>query len=146
MDRLPQAEDLWQELARGSSRGTSTTSSVRATSARSRSFEEPGWWARAARWYARRARHRDLDRLAADLAARFRSAAVLARAPLDDGVRLEAPGQPRVGARVRLVPWADWVRLKALARFPHSPAVFREAQARLVRRSAIGRRLSARSP
>ena len=31
---------------------------------------------------------------------------------------------------------ADWVRLKALERFPHSPQVFREARARLVRRSA----------
>jgi hypothetical protein len=137
MDRLPQAEDLWQELARRlETWNLDDELGPRYERALAR-FDEPGWWPRAARWYARRSRHRDLDRLASDLAARFRAAAVFARAPVDDGVRLEAPDQPPVGTRVRLVAWADWVRLKALARFPHSPVVFHEAQARLLRRSAM---------
>ncbi|MBK8793352.1 MAG: hypothetical protein IPN59_09375, partial [Holophaga sp.] len=41
---------------------------------------------------------------------------------------MEVPEQPMVGGRVRMVLWADWVRLKALERFPHSPTVVREAQ------------------
>ncbi|HEY6552838.1 MAG TPA: hypothetical protein VI669_05760, partial [Vicinamibacteria bacterium] len=37
---------------------------------------------------------------------------------------------------MRLVLWADWVRLRALERFPQSPRVFREASGRLIARGA----------
>ena len=144
MDRLPQAEELWSELAdRLEGWNLDDELGPRYERAVER-FSQPGWWARAARFYARRSRHRELDRLATDLAARFRASDAFARAPQDDRVRLEVPDQPRVGTRVRLVAWADWVRLKALERFPHSPQVFREAQARLVRRSAAAQAAAAK--
>src|SRR5262249_48198744 len=85
------------------------------------------WWSRLARWYARRARHRDLERLATDLTARFRGAAVFARAASASGVTVEIPSQPPVGGRVRLVLWADLGRGPALLRLPRSAVVFKEA-------------------
>ena len=149
MDRLPDAESLWLELAdRLEGWNLDEELGPRYERALER-FDQPGWWARAARWYARRERGRDMERLASELASRFRAAAVFARAPVDDDVRLEVPEQPRVGARLRLVPWADWVRLKALERFPHSPAVFREARSRLLLRSSWAKQaatLDARRP
>src|SRR6266540_2364596 len=98
-------------------------------------FGGPSWWARAARWYAARTRARDLERLATELVARFRSSGIFERSQPDEAVHLAIPDQPRAGTRVRLVTWADWVRLKALERFPHSPEVFRQARGRLLRRS-----------
>ncbi len=136
MDRLPDAEDLWLDLAtRLESWNLDDDLGPRYEQAIER-FARAGWWSRAARWYAARARHRELDRLAGELAARFRGTAVFERAPVDDSVCLEVPEQPRAGVRVRLAAWGDWVRLKALERFPHSPTVFHEARARLLRRSA----------
>jgi hypothetical protein len=130
MDRLPEAEALWADLSRrleGWNLDDELGPRYERALAR---FKEPGIWQMAARWYARRSRHHDLDRLAAEIAARFRGAEVFAR--VDSGeITLPIPEQPAVGARVRLVPWADWVRLKALQRFPHSRGVFKEALARL---------------
>src|SRR4029450_3260510 len=103
-------------------------------------FQDASWWARAARWYARRSRHSDLQRPAQAIARRFPGPAMPARGAGPRGT-LEIPEQPRVGARVRLVPWADWVRFKALERFPHSPELVREALGRLMRRSAWEREL-----
>jgi tetratricopeptide (TPR) repeat protein len=127
MDRLPEAEALWSELAtRLEGWSLDDDLGPRYEKALER-FRGEDWWSRLARWYARRARHRDLERLAGDLAARFRGAAVFERSAGAPEVVLEIPAQPPVGGRVRLVPWADWVRWKALERFPHSPVVFKEA-------------------
>src|SRR6188474_229688 len=65
-----------------------------------------------------------------------------ARAQAD--VELQIPEQPPVGGRVRLIPWADWVRVKALERFPHSPTVVREAVGHLLTRSAWEKLLAER--
>ena len=135
MDRLPEAEGLWEHLAdRLDVWNLDDELGPRYERAMER-FEAPGWWARAARWYARRERAQDLRRLADELVARFRSAGILERSGPDSQVRMAVPEQPPAGGRVRLVFWADWVRWKALERFPHSPAVFREARVRLLRRS-----------
>jgi predicted Zn-dependent protease len=135
MDRLPDAEALWEYLAsRLESWNLDDDLGPRFERALER-FPGEGIWARAARWYARRQRARDLERLADELVGRFRSAGIFARAVDDHDVRLAVESQPRAGARVRLVLWADWVRLRALERFPHSPAVFAQARARLLRRS-----------
>jgi predicted Zn-dependent protease len=135
MDRLPDAEGLWEYLAsRLEAWNLDDDLGPRYERALER-FPGEGWWARAARWYARRQRSRDLERLADELVGRFRAAAIFARAVPDGSVRLVAQAQPRAGTRVRLVAWADWVRLRALERFPHSPAVFAQAKARLLRRS-----------
>ncbi len=130
MDRLPDDEALWSDLARrleGWNLDDELGPRYERALAR---FKEPGIWDSAARWYARRSRHGDLQRLAAEIAARFRGAEVFARAESLD-VTLAVPEQPAVGTRVRLVPWADWVRLKALQRFSHSRRVFQEALGRL---------------
>jgi predicted Zn-dependent protease len=127
MDRLPRAEGLWSELAaRLESWNLDDELGPRYEQALER-FRGEDWWSRLARWYARRARSRDLERLAADLTARFRGAAVFARSAGASGVTVDIPSQPAVGGRVRLVLWADWVRWQALLRFPHSPVVFKEA-------------------
>lgn len=133
MDRMPDAEDLWAEL---SSRleGWNLDDDLGPRYERALgSFRDASWWSRAARWYARRSRTAELRKLAEDVAQRFRGTELFRRADAD--VKLEVPEQPRVGTRVRLVPWADWVRLKALERFPQSPAVVNEATRSLVTRS-----------
>jgi hypothetical protein len=136
MDRLPDAEDLWEELAsRLEGWNLDDELGPRYERALER-FEGPGIWNRAARWYARRSRQQDLRRLADEIAGRFRGAEVFARAQ-DSTITIEIPEQPRTGARARLVPWADWVRLRALERFPHSPTVFKEAATHLVARSRM---------
>jgi predicted Zn-dependent protease len=135
MDRLPDAPALWSFVARRlESWNLDDELGPRYERALER-FDQPGWWSATARWYARRERHRELDRLARDLAGRFRGAAIFARVQGTERVLLEITDQPRAGDRVRLAPWADWVRLKALERFPHSPTVYREAIGRLLRRS-----------
>jgi hypothetical protein len=142
MDRMPQAESLWLELAqRLEGWNLDDELGPRYEQALAR-FRGPGWWPAAARWYARHARARDLDRLANELASGFRGAALFER--LDATVRLALPEQPRVGQRVRLAPWADWVRLKALERFPHSSRVYREAVAHLQRQSSWDAELARR--
>jgi hypothetical protein len=134
MDRLPDAEDLWAELAsRLEGWNLDDELGPRYERALAR-FRDASWWSRAARFYARRSRQGELRRLAEEIAARFRGTELFARAVAN--VDLEIPEQPRVGTRVRLVPWADWVRVKALERFPHSPTVVREAVGHLLTRAA----------
>jgi hypothetical protein len=146
LDRLPEAEALWEELA-GRLEGWNLDDELGPRYERALArFSGPGLWPRAARWYARRRRAADLERLAGDLAGRFRAGEVFERLAGLDDLRLAVAGQPPVGARVRLVPWADWVRLRALERFPHSPRVVAEAAGRLERRSAWQKRLAERGP
>ena len=131
MDRLPRAESLWLQLAeRLDSWNLDDEIGPRYERALER-FADAGWWSRAARWYARHSRHRELDRLAEELTLRFRGAAVFERAPKDDRVTLTIPETSRGRVRVALMPWADWVRVQALRRFPHSPLVYRQALAHL---------------
>ncbi len=135
LDRLPDAEDLWLSLVkRLDTWNLDDDLGPRYERALQR-FRGPGWWSRLARWYARRSRHQDLRTLADELVNQFRGAGIFARADLNAGgsglIALEIPEQPRWGSRIRLVRWADWVRLRALERFPHSPRVVGEARARL---------------
>ncbi len=128
LDRLPDAEDLWLALAaRLEGWNLDDELGPRYEQALQR-FQGAGIWERSARWYARRNRHTELRRLAESLAQRFRGAEIFARSDGASQLRLEIPEQPPAGGRVRLVPWADWVRFKALERFPQSPRVFHEAQ------------------
>lgn len=131
MDRLPRAEALWLRLAERLARWNLDDEIGPRYERALERFSDASWWSRTARWYARQSRHRELDRLAEELAARFRAAAVFERAPVDDRVRLSIPEGSRDGVRVTLVPWGDWVRVQALRRFPHSPTVYREATSRL---------------
>ena len=126
LDRMPDAEELWLDLA-GRLEGWNLDDDLGPRYQRALDrFQGPGLWAKAARWYARRAYHAQLRQLGAEVAARFRGAALFQRADAAGDLTVAAPGQPGAG-RVRMVLWADWVRLKALERFPHSPQVFREA-------------------
>jgi hypothetical protein len=123
MDRLPHAEALWEELA-GRLEDWKLDDELGPRYERAlKGFEGPGIWNRVARWYARRSRHQDLRRLADEIVARFRGAEIFARANAPQEITLDAGGS--------LVPLAEWVRLKALERFPHSPTVFKEAVASL---------------
>ena len=98
-------------------------------------FEAPGWWARAARWYARRQRDAELAALATELVRRFRGSGLFERAPWDASVLMDADPNGEGAARDgSMVAWADWVRLEALRRYPHSPTVFEEARRALSRR------------
>ena len=127
MDRMPNAEGLWLNLAsRLESWNLDDDLGPRYEQALKR-FQGTGIWARTARWYARRSRSADLRRLAGEVANTFRGTELFARADGASDVHVEIPEQPSMGSRVRMVQWADWIRFKALERFPHSPAVFREA-------------------
>ncbi|HXC17007.1 MAG TPA: hypothetical protein VNV60_06150 [Holophagaceae bacterium] len=119
LDRLPDDEPLWLSLAsRLESWDLDDDLGPRLDGALKR-FQGAGIWDKAARWYARRNHQSDLRKVAADVAARFRGTALFERADAD--VLMDSPEQGR------MVAWADWVRLKALERFPHSPKVFAEA-------------------
>jgi len=126
MDRLPDAEALWLRLAGNlESWNLDDGLGTRYQEALKR-FQDPGVWDKAARWYARRSYHAELRQLAADVTTRFRGSALFQRAGTE--VAVQVPDQPPVGAGVRMVLWADLVRLRALERFPHSPQVFLEAR------------------
>jgi predicted Zn-dependent protease len=134
MDRMPEAEALWLDLAdRLGSWNLDDDLGPRFERALER-FKGATWWPRLARWYARRSRQAELRRLAEELALRFRGAAIFERSDPGD-IRLPVAEQPPALGRVRLVQWGDWVRFKALQRFPHSPRVFAEARGRLLQRS-----------
>jgi hypothetical protein len=138
LDRLPDAEALWLELA-GRLEGWRLDDELGPRYERAlRRFGGASWWERAARWYARHRRQAELRKLAEDVAARFRGSALFERAQAQVALEIPAGG---AGSRVRLVPWADYVRLKALERFPHSPRVFSEALGRLLTREEQGRRV-----
>ena len=126
LDRLPDDESLWLSLAsRLESWRLDDDLGPRLQGALKR-FQGAGIWDKAARWYARRDYQSDLRKLGEDLTARFRGSALFERAGAED-VLLDIPEQPTTGGHPRLVRWADWVRLKALERFPQSPRVFNEA-------------------
>ncbi len=138
MDRLPNAEALWLQLAsRLDAWNLDDELAPRYEAALSR-FEDASWWNRLARVLTRQKRQIELRALAERIAATFRGAAMFERSS-DTSIRLEIPEQPRVGTRTRLVPWGDWVVLKALERFPHSPAVLHAAEGRLITASAWAR-------
>ena len=138
MDRLPAAEGLWLQLAsRLDAWNLDDELGPRYEAALSR-FDDPSWWNRLARILTRQKRQADLRALAEKIAATFRGADVVQRST-DNNVRLEIPEQPKVGVRTRLVPWGDWVVLKALERFPHSPTVLHAAEGRLITASAWAR-------
>ncbi|MBL0311637.1 MAG: hypothetical protein IPP78_02765 [Holophagaceae bacterium] len=127
MDRMPDAESLWLNLAsRLEGWNLDDDLGPRYEQALKR-FQGASIWARTARWYARRSRNAELRRLAEEVASQFRGTELFARANGASDVHVGIPEQPTMGGRVRLVQWADWIRFKALERFPHSPAVFREA-------------------
>jgi hypothetical protein len=135
MDRLPAAEGLWLQLAsRLDGWNVDDELAPRYEAALSR-FEDASWWNRFARLLTRQKRQIEVRALAERIAATFRGASIFARAT-DSDVRVEIPEQPKVGVRTRLVPWGDWVVLKALERFPHSPAVLHAAEGRLMTSSA----------
>ncbi len=138
MDRLPNAEALWLQLAsRLDAWNLDDELAPRYEAALSR-FEDASWWNRLARVLTRQKRQIELRALAERIAATFRGAAMFERSS-DASIRLEIPEQPKVGTRTRLVPWGDWVVLKALERFPHSPAVLHAAEGRLMTASAWAR-------
>ncbi len=128
MDRMPDAENLWLMLA-ARLEGWNLDDDLGPRYEQAlRRFPGGSLWARSARWYAKRSHHGDLRRLAEEIASRFRGASIFERTRDAGDIRVEIPEQPTVAGRVRMVLWADWVRFKALERFPHSSTVYREAQ------------------
>ncbi|HJV89185.1 MAG TPA: hypothetical protein VJ623_02680 [Holophagaceae bacterium] len=128
LDRLPDDEQLWLHLAsRLENWNLDDELGPRFDRALKR-FQSSDIWDKAARWYARRNQHQSLRALAQSVADRFRGTTLFGKVRGAGDVRVEVPEQPTVGGRVRMVLWADWVRLKALERFPHSPAVVQQAQ------------------
>ncbi|MFN7972336.1 MAG: hypothetical protein U0166_08305 [Acidobacteriota bacterium] len=138
MERLPDAEDIWIELAAQLEQWNLDDDMGPRYEAALKRFAEPGWWDRLARWYARHTRHAELEKLARSLSETFRGSALFDRIERVD-VNLEIPDRPGAGARVSLVTYADLVRLMALERFPHSRQVFHEAVTHLLRRSELER-------
>jgi hypothetical protein len=134
MDRMPDAEDLWLRLLDQLESWRLDDDLGARYSQVLQKFKGEGIWPRLARWYAKRSYNSELKELAASLTQTFRAADIFARIQSSD-IRLSVPEQPPIKGGVRMVPWADWVRFKALEKFPHSPLVVSEAQ-RLVTQSA----------
>lgn len=131
MDRMPEAEDLWMHLAsRLEAWNLDDELGPRYESALTR-FKGQGVWGRLARWYAHRNRQSELRTLADRVAQTFRGTQLFQTADASH-VSVLLPDQPQSAGGVRLAPWADWIRLRALERFPQSPRVLREARQRLV--------------
>lgn len=130
LDRMPDAEGLWVWAAdqveswdvAGEMEGRYRTAL--------RTFGGPGWWNRLARWYVRRDRRAELKALVDDVVATFRGSELFARDPGLSGL-VPVEGQPEV-----YVFAGDYLRLKALERFPASRTVVRAAEARLYTRSS----------
>ena len=138
MDRLPRAEALWLQLAARLEQWNLDDELAPRYEKAIATFDDASWWSRLARFYARHKRAAELQALADKLVARFRGADIFARSDADNSLQLPLPAAaPAPGARVRLVRFADFVRLRALERFPHSPTVYREAASRLVRRNGF---------
>lgn len=143
LDRMPGAEALWLNLAtRLDGWNLDDELGPRYEAALAR-FDDASWWNRLARFLTRKKRQSEVRGLAERIAETFRGSAMFERAN-NPNIRIEIPEQPKVGARVRLVPWGDWVVLKALERFPHSPEVLKAAESRLVTATAW-RAMSARA-
>src|SRR5262249_18362921 len=121
LDRLPDAEELWLELTtRLEGWRLDDDMGPRYERALQR-FSGPGWWDRAARWYARRSRTQDLRPLAGDGAARF-----CGRRPSRGGQRREHPaGDPRAAPGGGALPPGAGGRLggaEGAAGFPAQPS------------------------
>lgn len=132
MDRLPRAEAVWlTSVDRISSWKLDDDLEPRYRKAIA-AFEGPEWWKRLARWYARRQRTADLKALGEELVASFRGSALFSRDPMlkDALVPLEEQPNP-------YVLFSDFLALRALQRFPSSPAVLERAEARLLARSSF---------
>ena len=125
LDRLPDDEALWLNLASRLEAWHLDDDLGPRLDAALKRFNGAGIWDKAARWYARRSRNAELRKLAEDLAARFRGSALFEKASAGD-LLVDIPEQIQ-GGHPGLVRWADFVRLKALERFPQSPRVFHEA-------------------
>ncbi|MEO8359038.1 MAG: hypothetical protein ABI672_03325 [Vicinamibacteria bacterium] len=142
MDRLPNAEPLWLDLAKRLDGWNLDDELGPRYEAAIERFNDPSWWNRMARFLTRQKRQAEIQTLAEKIAATFRGSAIFERATNDD-IRIEVPEQPKVGVRARMIPWGDWVVLKALERFPHSPTVLHAAEGRLIAAS-VWQRMAAK--
>lgn len=126
LDRLPDAEALWL-FGSGRIEEWHLDDEMEGRYRLAlKSFEGPDWWKSLARWYARHQKSAELKALVDDVVSSFRGTKLFGR---DPGVRalVKVEGQPELFILV-----ADYLRLKALERFPASPAVVKEAEAHLV--------------
>ncbi len=131
LDRLPGAESLWRWSADqigGWKLDDGLDARYRAAL---ESFGGPEWWNRLARWYARRQKTTELKTLADDVVARFRAADIFSR---DPNILETVPAEAQPNPYVR---FGDYLRLKALDRFPASPEVLRQAESHLILRSVF---------
>jgi tetratricopeptide (TPR) repeat protein len=132
MDRLPRAEAVWlKAVDRISSWSLDDDLEPRYRRAIA-AFEGPEWWKRLARWYARRRRAADLKTLGEEVVAGFRGSALFARDPMMADAVVALEGQPNP-----FVLFSDFLALRALQRFPASPAVLERAEARLLTRASF---------
>lgn len=132
MDRLPRAETVWlKAVDRLSGWKLDDELEPRYRKAIA-TFEGPEWWKRLARWYARRQRAAELRSLGEDLVARFRASEVFARDPMLDDALVALEEQPNP-----FVTFSDFLALRALQRFPASPAALDRAEARLLTRASF---------
>lgn len=132
IDRLPLAESVWVDAVdRITSWKLDDDLEPRYRKAIA-AYEGPEWWKRLARWYARRQRGAELKALGEEIVARFRGSALFARDPMLAGALVALEGQPNP-----YVLFSDFLALRALQRFPASPAVLERAEARLLARSSF---------
>ncbi|MBK8594866.1 MAG: hypothetical protein IPN83_04630 [Holophagales bacterium] len=139
MDRLPRAEAVWlKSVDRISSWKLDDDLEPRYRKAIA-AFDGPEWWKKLARWYARREKAAELKGLGEEIVAGFRGSALFSRDPMLDDAVVALEGQPNP-----YVLFSDFLALRALQRFPSSPAVLERAEARLLSRSDFDARKAKR--
>ena len=132
MDRLPRAETVWlKSVDRISTWKLDDDLEPRYRKALA-AFEGPEWWKKLARWYARRQRTADLAALGEEIVSSFRGSAPFSRDPMLKEAVVPLAGQPNP-----YVLFSDFLALRALQRFPSSPAVLERAESRLLARSSF---------
>lgn len=129
MDRLPKAEPLWTYACNEIERWTLDSTLESRYKHALKTFEGTEWWKRVFRWYVRQKRGAEQRALADEVVATFRTSEIFRRDPGFQGA-ISLEGQPNPFITI-----SDYIRLKALERFPASPQVLREAESRLISRS-----------
>ena len=130
MDRLPRAEAVWTKAVDRLS-GWRLDDDLEPRYRKAIvAFEGPEWWKKLARWYARRKKASELKALGEEIVAAFRGSQLFARDPMLNEALVALEGQPNP-----YVYFSDFLALRALQRFPASPAVLDRAEVRLLTRA-----------
>ncbi len=131
LDRLPRAESLFIYGANQIEKWNLDADLESRYRTALAAFQGDDWWKRLFRWYAKYKRGQEQRSLADDVVSRFRASQIYNKIPGESVGNIPLEGQPNPFVFI-----SDYVRLRALERFPASPRVLQEAESHLITRTA----------